>query len=145
MRRYLLDSGIAQEYAQRHNPVFDRAEARVGRGDKIGVCTPIYGELLGGIELSETRDRNMQRLALAMSRLILWPFDERATEEYGRLYALLQRIGRPMQAIDIQIVPTDQRISEIIPRPSAAAHLALEPLYEHSRELDRNTSSVKNP
>ena len=103
MRRYLLDSGIAQEYAQRHNPVFDRAEARVGRGDKIGVCTPIYGELLGGIELSETRDRNMQRLALAMSRLILWPFDERAAEEYGRLYALLQRIGRPMQAIDIQL------------------------------------------
>ena len=103
MRRYLLDSGIAQEYTQRHNPVFDRAEARVGRGDKIGVCTPIYGELLGGIELSETRDRNMQRLALAMSRLILWPFDAAAAWEYGRLYAELRRTGRAMQQIDIMI------------------------------------------
>jgi tRNA(fMet)-specific endonuclease VapC len=35
--------------------------------------------------------------------MILWPFDQSAAEEYGRLYAVLKRRGRLMQQIDIQI------------------------------------------
>jgi tRNA(fMet)-specific endonuclease VapC len=103
MRRFLFDSGIAQDYAQRRDPVFRRAGERTKRGDKIGVRTPIYAELRGGLELSTTRDRNLQRLIVAMDKLVLWPFDERAAEECGRLYAVLERAGRPMQTIDIQL------------------------------------------
>ena len=38
-----------------------------------------------------------------LTLFVLWPFDEAAAWEYGRLYAELKRIGRPMQQIDIQI------------------------------------------
>jgi tRNA(fMet)-specific endonuclease VapC len=103
MRRYLLDSGIAQDYAQRRDPVFRRANERTSREDKIGICVPIYAELRGGLELSATRDRNLQRLIVAMQKLVLWPFDERAAEQYGLLYAALERIGRPMQSVDVQL------------------------------------------
>ena len=33
----------------------------------------------------------------------VWPFDNKAAFEYGRIAAELRLIGRPMQQIDIQI------------------------------------------
>lgn len=38
-----------------------------------------------------------------MTKVVFWPFERRAAEEYGRIAAELRRIGRPMQAIDIQV------------------------------------------
>jgi tRNA(fMet)-specific endonuclease VapC len=103
VRRYLLDTGIASDFVHKRLGVPERAAERVLLGDRIGICTPVLGELAGGIELSQTRDRNMQQLEEALSNLRLWPFDESAAREYARLFALLRRIGRPMQQIDMQI------------------------------------------
>jgi len=102
-RRYLLDTGPAQDYVQKRAPVHAQAVAARRRGFKIGIAMPVLGELCGGFEGSQTRDENLKNLARALGDLILWPFDEAAAREYGRLFALLKRIGRPMQAIDIQI------------------------------------------
>jgi tRNA(fMet)-specific endonuclease VapC len=87
MRRYLLDTGIASDYINRRNNVFERAREEVARGNRIGICAPVLAELLFGIELSATRERNLQRLHLAVSTLTVWPFDEQAAGEYGRLAA----------------------------------------------------------
>ena len=38
-----------------------------------------------------------------VSELVLWSYTNDAAHEFGRLYAELRRIGRPMQQIDIQI------------------------------------------
>ena len=38
-----------------------------------------------------------------MSKLVNWPFDERAAVEFGRIFAQLKKMGRPMQQVDIQI------------------------------------------
>jgi tRNA(fMet)-specific endonuclease VapC len=35
--------------------------------------------------------------------LACWPFDTKAAEEYGRVYASLRRSGRIIQQIDMQI------------------------------------------
>jgi tRNA(fMet)-specific endonuclease VapC len=35
--------------------------------------------------------------------LTIWPYNESAAAEFGRLAATLRRLGRPMQQIDIQI------------------------------------------
>ncbi|MGO9466345.1 MAG: type II toxin-antitoxin system VapC family toxin [Isosphaeraceae bacterium] len=53
--------------------------------------------------MSASRDRNLDRLKHALARLRIWPFEVKAAEVYGRLYADLRRGGRPMQVIDIQI------------------------------------------
>lgn len=103
MKRYLLDSGISGDDISRRNGVFERARAEQARGNRIGTGTPVLGEVVSGLERSATRDRNMQRLHASLPELTLWPFDEGAAFEYGRLEAELLRIGRPMQAIDIQL------------------------------------------
>ena len=45
----------------------------------------------------------MKALRLALPALKVWPFDQDAAFEYGRVYAELLRLGRPMQTIDIMI------------------------------------------
>jgi len=64
---------------------------------------PVVGELFAGVEFSATRERNRDRLVHALESFFIWPFDLRSAREYGRIFALLRRIGRPMQQIDIQI------------------------------------------
>ena len=52
---------------------------------------------------SASRDRNMQSLQRALTAWKIWPFDEKAAFEYGRIAAELRRIGRPMQQIDMMV------------------------------------------
>jgi tRNA(fMet)-specific endonuclease VapC len=73
------------------------------QGARIGTCMPVVGELFFGIEASATRDANLRRLKRALGRIVCWPLDRSAAEQYGRLAAALRRGGRSMQQIDIQI------------------------------------------
>ena len=103
MRRYLLDTGPAQDFLNNRNGLRERVDDERHRGNPIGICTPVLGELWAGVEGSASRDRNLQRLRHGLSRLILWPYDERAAEEYGRIFTELKRLGRPMQQVDMMI------------------------------------------
>lgn len=103
MTRFLLDSGIVSDYIDRRNGVYDRARAEVSKGNPVGICVPVLAEMVAGIERSQSRDRNMRSLRLALNALKLWPFDEPAAFEYGRLHAELLGLGRPMQVVDIML------------------------------------------
>jgi tRNA(fMet)-specific endonuclease VapC len=103
MRRYLLDTGIAGDFINRRRGVHDRAHAEVARGNHVGIAVPVLAELAYGIEQSASRDRNMQRLRTALAGWRLWPFDQKAAFEYGRIAAELRRSGRLMQAMDMMI------------------------------------------
>jgi tRNA(fMet)-specific endonuclease VapC len=103
MRRYLLDTKPAQDFNNNRNGVRQRADAERRRGNRIGICTPVLGELWAGIEGSDRREENLRRLRHGLSRLLLWPYDEAAAIEYGRVFTELKRMGRPMQQVDIQI------------------------------------------
>ena len=101
--RDLLDTGIAQEFIGRNAKVVQRVDGARRAGNRIGICTPVLGELWSGVEGSISRDRNLQRLRLALSRLVVWPCTNEAAEQFGRVFAELRRIGRPMQQIDIMV------------------------------------------
>ncbi len=103
MKRFLLDSGIASDYMNRRHGVYDRARAEAAKGNRIGIGTPVLGELVFGVELSAAPDRNRDALRRNVSAWVLWPFDDKAAEEFGRLYAELRRKGRLMQIPDMQI------------------------------------------
>jgi tRNA(fMet)-specific endonuclease VapC len=103
MRRFLLDTNAAGHYLHRRFGVRERAMSEVARGNRLGICVPVLGELWFGVEGSASRDRNLQRLLAAVSDLTIWPFDTAAAQEYGRIAAELKRIGRPIQQIDMQI------------------------------------------
>jgi tRNA(fMet)-specific endonuclease VapC len=103
VNRCLLDTGIAGDHINRRHGVDVRVREAVARGHRVGICLPVFGELYAGVELSASRARNRRRLLEAIGTFTLWPFDKKAAEEFGRLFALLRRAGRPMQQIDIQI------------------------------------------
>ncbi len=103
MSRYLLDTGIAQDFINSRHGVRERVDAKRHQGHHIGICVPVLGELWAGIEGSSSRDRNEIKLRRALSRLVVWPYSSEAAAAFGRVFAELRRIGRPMQQIDIQI------------------------------------------
>ena len=103
MRRYLLDTGPAQDFIHKREPVYARANELLTDGNKLGVGMPVVGELFAGVEYSSTRERNYSILIRRLDSLLLWPLDRDAAEEYGRLFALLRRNGRIMQQVDMQI------------------------------------------
>lgn len=103
MNRYLIDTGIAGDFINNRHGVRARVQDEVRRGNRVGICTPVLGELYYGAENSASRDRSLQLLAIALGTLRVWPFTNEAAEQFGRLAAELRRIGRPMQQIDIQI------------------------------------------
>jgi tRNA(fMet)-specific endonuclease VapC len=103
MSRYLLDTGIAHDFINDRAGIRERADVLRKPGNRIGTCTPVLGELWSGVEGSTSRVRNTQRLRHAVSRLVVWPYTNGAAEEFGRIFAELRRIGRPMQQIDIMI------------------------------------------
>jgi hypothetical protein len=45
MRRFLLDTGITQDFINRRHGVIERSDAERRAGNRIGICTPVLGEL----------------------------------------------------------------------------------------------------
>ena len=103
MKRFLLDTGVAQDFICDRRGVREQVHAQRHQGHRIGICVPVLGELWAGVEGSSSRDRNETNLRWALSRLVVWPYTSEAAAHFGRIFAELRRIGRPMQQIDIQI------------------------------------------
>jgi tRNA(fMet)-specific endonuclease VapC len=103
MKRFLLDTGIAGEFVNRGHGVYEHARQETTKGNRVGICMPVLGELAHGVEGSHSHDRNMRSLRLALPAWKIWPFDNQAAFEYGRIAAHLKRIGRPMQQVDMMI------------------------------------------
>ena len=103
MKRLMLDTGVAQDYVFRRSGAFQKIRETAARGIKVGIALPAIGELFAGVENSHSREVNLRKLKHDLHGLRPWPFDRKAAEEFGRLYAFLRRGGRPMQQIDIQI------------------------------------------
>ena len=103
MRRYLLDTNMAGSLIEKRGKVPERIRAARRNGGRIGIGIPVLAELYYGVEYSSTREKNYQKLKKALTGLTIWPFDEEAAAEFGRLRAELRRLGRPMQVMDIMI------------------------------------------
>ena len=112
MTRFLLDTGVAQQFVNRRGGTVERVDAERRRGNRVGICTPVLGELWSGVEGSAARERNLQRLRIALSRLVVWPYDEQAAAEYGAVFTALRRAGRPMQQIDIMIAAVARTLGD---------------------------------
>jgi len=114
MKKYLLDSGIAGDYLNKRNGVFEHARREKSKGNAIGICVPVLAELAYGMEKSITRDFNLRQLNAALPTLKLWPMEKSAAFEYGKLYAELVRAGRPIPLIDVMIAAIANTMSNCI-------------------------------
>lgn len=104
MRRYLMDTGTANDWINRTGGTRDRAILAARDGHVLGICTPVLAERWAGVENSASRDINVPRLRHAVAQLTVWPLTDEAAQEYGRLYAVLRRAGRTIGSNDLLIV-----------------------------------------
>jgi tRNA(fMet)-specific endonuclease VapC len=114
MKRYLLDTGIAGLYIDRKRGVFERARAEVAKGNRVGIGVPVLAELAYRAEGSPNRERNRQRLHLALASWKLWLVTEEVAFEYGRIAIELRRIGRMIGQNDIMIAAIARTIGNCI-------------------------------
>ncbi len=101
--RYLLDTGPAFDFLFRRKGVDLRVEEARRRGAKIGICVPVLGEIVAGLEASDSREASWDIARRKLGKLICWPFELAAAYEYGRIFAELKRRGRIIQQVDMQI------------------------------------------
>jgi tRNA(fMet)-specific endonuclease VapC len=101
MKRYLLDTNAAADFIEPNSKVFARADEVRRQGGRIGICVPVLAELHYGVENSASRDKNMRLLVNGIRRLPIWPFDQDAAAEFGRIHADLRRRGRIIGIIDM--------------------------------------------
>ena len=102
-RRYLLDSGPAFDFLFQRNGVDARVGVARRAGDKVGICVPILGEIVAGLEASGSRDRSWAVARPRLAKLICWPYEKVAAYHYGRIFAELKGRGRIIQQIDMQV------------------------------------------
>ena len=62
MKKFMLDSGIVSAYMNRRDGIFERLQSEVRLGVRIGTCVPIVAEIASSIEMSASRDRNIEIL-----------------------------------------------------------------------------------
>lgn len=103
MRKYLLDTGIMSDLMNDRCGVRDKVKVAWRRGDRIGTCWPVVGELWYGLERSTSRERNLQNLIRTLNELTKWPFEDEAARHFGRLRHELRRAGRAMSVVDMQL------------------------------------------
>jgi tRNA(fMet)-specific endonuclease VapC len=103
VKRYLLDTGIMSDLMNNRRGVRDRAKEAWSRGDRIGTCWPVVGELWYGLEKSSSRERNLPILLRTLNEVLKWPFEDEAAKQFGRLRHELRQLGRVMQIVDMQL------------------------------------------
>jgi tRNA(fMet)-specific endonuclease VapC len=106
MKRYLLDTNAASDFIYSRRGVVERATEARSSGSIIGIGMPVLAELLGGAEHSGNPVRSLAILNRNLRTFRLWPFNIEAARIYGRLFAEMRRIGRPIEAMDLMIAAT---------------------------------------
>jgi tRNA(fMet)-specific endonuclease VapC len=97
--RFLLDTNSCVYLMNRTRP---KLEERVVRhdADDFAISIITAAELTYGIEKSQHRQRNAEKLARLRSEFITVAFDEDAVAHYGRIRADLERRGTPIGPLD---------------------------------------------
>ncbi len=74
----------------------------------------MVAELFFGVENSDTRDENAERLQRALSGLKCWPLTREASREFGRIMATLKRAGTMIGPMDVLIAAIALTLPECV-------------------------------
>ncbi|MCC6501361.1 MAG: type II toxin-antitoxin system VapC family toxin [Anaerolineales bacterium] len=71
--------------------------------EELAVTTISIGELTHGAYRSKNPADNLSRLDVLLAALIALPYDEMSARRWGSLKASLEREGKPLHDLDLQI------------------------------------------
>lgn len=103
MADYLLDTNHASKFLDGAEPLTSRVKALQQKGFRFGISVTVLGELYYAVYASKWREANRARLMAFLEDIELWPFDELAAEEFGRIQAEQKAKGKPIPPTDAQI------------------------------------------
>ena len=99
---YLLDTNHCIFLIHGRHPEVARRLARQKVGT-VSVSSITTSELWHGVENSNRQDQNRAALAKFLLPLEILPFDEQASQAYGKIRFVLEGAGRPIGAMDLLI------------------------------------------
>jgi tRNA(fMet)-specific endonuclease VapC len=97
----LLDTDVCIAIVNRDERVRPYLERHAPSTLRMSAIT--LAELRFGVAKSQQRKRATSNLRVLLSRVLVVPFDEVATEAYGDLRALLEKRGTPIGPLDTSI------------------------------------------
>jgi tRNA(fMet)-specific endonuclease VapC len=103
MPDYLLDTNHVTHLLSGTETMRQRLQATTTPDQKFGISVTVLSELFYAAYASARRDENLQALRAFLTDVVLWPFDELAAEEFGRIQAEQKSKGRPIPPLDAQI------------------------------------------
>jgi predicted nucleic acid-binding protein len=98
---------LLRPHAARKRGAIEKIEALARRGETLATTRVNVAELYVGIERSDDPQRDAGRVRKLLDYMdIVLEFDDAAAQEFGRVMAHLQRIGRPAGDMDVLIAAT---------------------------------------
>lgn len=99
---YLLDTNACIKYLNGQSErIRQQLESKTPRD--IVLCSVVKAELFYGAMKSANPERNLKRIYLFSNRFVSFPFDDKASEVYGRIRANLEKAGTPIGPNDLLI------------------------------------------
>ncbi len=100
--RYMLDTNVCIRYLNgRSERVKQKLEQQ--KPEDIILCSIVKAELFYGAQKSQYPKRSLERQLRFVSRFVSLPFDDNAAEEYSKIRANLEQMGRPIGPNDLLI------------------------------------------
>ncbi|MDA1013785.1 MAG: type II toxin-antitoxin system VapC family toxin [Planctomycetota bacterium] len=103
--KYLLDTNVCIAHLRGTNANVTNQLAAVAPGDAV-LSSVVKAELWFGAERSANRSTNQAQLSSFFAAIPSLPFDDSASEVYGRIRAELEAQGTPIGPNDLMIAAT---------------------------------------
>jgi tRNA(fMet)-specific endonuclease VapC len=99
---WLLDTNACIRYLNGRAPRLRQRLDEVDPG-QICVCAVVKAEMFAGAMRSRNPEKSLVIQHAFFARLVSFPFDDKAAEEYGRIRAALWTAGTPVGPNDLMI------------------------------------------
>lgn len=103
MANYLLDTNHASKIMANDQQLALRVVAARTTEAHFYISITVLAELYFAIYASRNQEENLRRLNDLLRWVLIWPFDEVAAVEFGKIQAELRAKGRPIRPMDAQI------------------------------------------
>jgi tRNA(fMet)-specific endonuclease VapC len=113
MADYLLDTNHATHLLGGSANLLRRV-AGATHGVAFGISMTVLGELFYAAYASQRREDNLRAVRAFAADSLIWPYDEAAAEEFGRIQAEQKTKGRPIPSADAQIAAVARLHSLIV-------------------------------
>jgi tRNA(fMet)-specific endonuclease VapC len=99
---YLLDTNTCIRYLNgKSENIRDQLESKLP--EDIVVCSVVKAELFYGALKSAKPEENLKKVHRFLDRFVSLPFDDKASEEYGKIRSKLEKTGTPIGPNDLLI------------------------------------------